>query len=36
MIETQAAGSLVRHRVYSPAGVLVREETELRGDPSRN
>ena len=36
MVETRAAGSLVLHRVYSPAGVLVREDTELRGDPSRN
>jgi hypothetical protein len=36
MVETRAAGNLILHRVYSPAGVLVRHGTELRGDPGRN
>ena len=36
MVETRAAGSLVIHRVYSPAGILVRHETTVRGDPTRN
>jgi hypothetical protein len=36
MVESLAGGSLVVHRVYSPAGILVHEETTVRGDPTRN
>ena len=36
MVESVGAGPLVTHRVFSPAGVLVRTETTVRGNPTWN